>query len=91
MNKGRNKEKLVEALAVVVEQQYCKIPWSQKVDSQFKDYISITRDTGSTKYTNATDSEHDDHISAAYFCFADFMAPEIAVPYIGVFGGIKHK
>lgn len=86
---GRNKEKLVESLAVVVEQQYCKIPWSQKVDSQFKDYISITRDTGSTKYSNATDGEHDDHVSAAYFCFADFIITEITAPYVGYLGEIQ--
>lgn len=88
---GVNKEKLVENLAVIVEQQYCQIPWSQEVENQFKDYISITRKTGSTQYTNASNDGHDDHISAAYFCFADFQAPAMTTPYIGIFGGVKHK
>lgn len=86
---GRNKEKLVENLAVIIEQQYCQIPWSQSIENQFKDYISIPRDTGTTKYTNATTKGHDDHISAGYFCFADFMIPEVTLPYVGIVGGIS--
>jgi hypothetical protein len=85
---GGNKEKLVENLAVIVEQQYCQIPWSQKVETQFQDYTSVTRESGSTKYSNATDSGHDDHVSAAYFCFSDFMIAEITLPWVGIMGGV---
>ena len=86
---GLNKEKLVEAFSVVVEQQYCKIPWSQKVESQLKDYIGVTRESGTTKYSNSTDAGHDDHVSAGYFCFADFMLPEIVLPWVGAISGVN--
>lgn len=86
---GLNKEKLVEGFAVVVEQQYCQIPWSQNVENQLKDYVGVTRESGTTKYSNATSKGHDDHVSAGYFCFADFMLPEITLPWAGIIGGVK--
>ena len=49
---GSNKAKLVENLAIVVEQQWCQIPWSQEAENQFKDYVSISRESGNDKYKN---------------------------------------
>lgn len=86
---GNNKAKLVEDLAIVVEQGWCEIPWSQEVENQLKDYISVSRDGHSTQYKNATDSGHDDLISALYFCFSDFQLPIVNLPWVGVIGGIE--
>lgn len=86
---GGNKERLVEGLAVVVEQQWCQIPWSQEVENQFKDYISIRRKTGSTQYTNGSNDGHDDHISAAYFCFDGFTLEKETIPWVGIIGGVR--
>lgn len=86
---GRNKEKLVENLALIVEQKWCEIPYSEEIEFQFKDYVSIRRKTGTTQYSNATNDGHDDHISAAYFCFADFVVAEMALPYMGIVGGVN--
>lgn len=88
---GNNKAKLVEDLAVVVEQQWCQIPWSNEVEKQLQDYISVDRSGQSTQYHNATDSGHDDIISALYFCFSNFQSPALLVPYVGFFGGIEKK
>jgi hypothetical protein len=85
---GGNKAKLVEDLAIVVEQGWCQIPWSQDAENQLKDYISVDRDGRSTQYKNATDSGHDDIISALYFCFADFQVPAVSLPWVGLLGGI---
>ncbi len=86
---GSNKEKLVENLAVIVEQQWCQIPWSQEVENQFKDYVAIKRESGSTKYKNESSDGFDDMVSAAYFCFADFCVIEETLPFTGMMGGVK--
>lgn len=86
---GNNKAKLVEDFAVVVEQQWCQIPWSNEVEKQLQDYVSVDREGRSTQYHNATDSGHDDIISALYFCFSDFQSPALLVPWVGAFGGIN--
>ena len=86
---GNNKAKLVEDFAIVVEQGWCEIPWTQDVENQLKDYISVSRDGRSTQYRNATDSGHDDIVSALYFCFADFQLPEVTLPWVGVISGIN--
>lgn len=88
---GTNKAKLVEDFAIVVEQQWCQIPWSLEVENQLKDYISVTRDGRSTQYHNATDGGHDDIVSALYFCFADFQVPVLTLPWIGLMSGIDKK
>lgn len=85
---GRNKEKLVEDAAIVVEQGWCEIPWSQEVENQFKDYIAVHRSGQSTQYHNATDSGYDDIVSSFYFCFSDFEITESTIPWVGIMGGI---
>ena len=69
---GRNKEKLVEDFAIIVEQQYCQIPWSQETENQLKGYISVNRSGQSTQYHNGEDSDYDDIVSALYFCFSGY-------------------
>jgi hypothetical protein len=69
---GRNKERLVDDFSIVVEQQWCEIPWSQEVENQFKGYIAVNRSGHSTQYHNNDDVEFDDIISALYFCFSGF-------------------
>ena len=78
---GRNKEKLVDDFSIVVEQNWCEIPWSQEVENQFKDYVAVNRSGQSTQYHNATDSGADDLISMLYFLFANF---EIVIESSGV-------
>ena len=86
---GRNKEKLVEDYAIVVEQQWCEIPWSQETENQMKDYISVMRPGQSTQYKNSgSDSEYDDIVSALYFCFSDFDVAVATLPWVGIIGGI---
>ncbi|WP_024834167.1 hypothetical protein [Ruminiclostridium josui] len=77
---GGNKTKLVEDFALIVEQQWCEIPWSAEMEKQLQDYVSVERDGKSTQYHNMTDSNHDDLVSALYFCFADFQAPALVLP-----------
>lgn len=87
---GRNKEKLVEDFSIIVEQQWCEIPWSQEMENQLKDYISVIRPGQSTQYKNSgSDSEFDDLVSALYFCFSDFEGTAIALPWTPQMGGVK--
>jgi len=85
---GRNKEKLVEDYSIIVEQQWCEIPWSQETENQFKDYVMVLRPGQSTQYHNGSDSEFDDIISALYFGFSDFQTPALSLPWCGLIGGI---
>ena len=85
---GSNKSKLVEDLALIVEQNWCEIPYSREVEKQMQDYISVEREGRSTQYRNETNSGHDDIISALYFAFAGYQTPDDIIPYIGVIGGI---
>lgn len=84
-----NKTKLVEDFALIVEQQWCQIPWSNETEKQLQDYVSVEREGQLTKYHNATDSVHDDIVSALYFCFANFQSPVLILPWVGKMVGIK--
>jgi hypothetical protein len=85
---GRNKEKLVEDFAIVVEQQWCEIPWSQETENQLKDYIQVLRPGQSTQYHNGSDSEFDDIVSALYFSFAGYQVSVESLPWMGRMTGI---
>jgi len=86
---GRNKEKLVEDFAIVVEQQWCQIPFSQEMENQLKDYTMINRPGQSTQYKNGSSEEYDDLVSALYFCFSDFKTPVVAMPWTPQMGGVR--
>lgn len=86
---GGNKGKLVEDFAIVVEQQWCEIPWSNDVEKQLQDYVSVERNGQSTQYHNMTDSGYDDIISALYFCFSNFQSPIITIPWVGIIGSVN--
>ena len=86
---SNNKTKLVEDFAIVVDQQWCQIPWSAETEKQLQDYVSVDREGRSTQYHNATDSGHDDIVSALYFCFKDFQSPTLILPWVGVISGVK--
>jgi len=88
---GGNKAKLVEDFALVVEQQWCEIPYSLEVENQLKDYVSVERNGQSTQYHNATDSGHDDIVSMLYFLFATFESPLLALPWVGMMSGINRN
>lgn len=88
---GGNKAKLVEDFAIVVEQQWCQIPWSNETEKQLQDYVSVDRGGRSTQYHNATDSGHDDIVSALYFCFSNFQSPILALPWVGIMSGVGKK
>lgn len=88
---GRNKEKLVENFAIIVEQQYCQIPWSQETENQLKGYISVNRSGQSTQYHNGEDSDYDDIVSALYFCFSDYEIVTETLPWCGMIGSIKKR
>jgi hypothetical protein len=88
---GGNKEKLVENLAVVIEQKWCQLPWSQELENQLKDYIAINRSGRSTQYKNGSSDGYDDLISALYFCFADYTVVEDTIPFVGMMGGVNSK
>jgi hypothetical protein len=85
---GRNKEKLVDDFSIIVEQQWCEIPWSQEVENQLKGYIAVNRPGQSTQYHNGEDAEFDDIVSGLYFCFSDFESIIDVLPYVGIIGGI---
>jgi hypothetical protein len=86
---GRNKEKLVEDFAVILEQQWCQIPYSQETENQLKGYIAVNRAGQSTQYHNGEDSDYDDIVSALYFCFADFQTPDEVIPGVFLLAGAR--
>lgn len=84
-----NKAKLVEDFAIVIEQEWCQIPWSNETEKQLQDYVSEERQGRTTGYHNATESGHDDIVSALYFAFADFQSPILILPWVGAIGGVS--
>lgn len=90
---GSNKGNLVENLARVVESKLLRIlddgsEITETIKFQFGDYARTLSKNGNTiTYGNATSSSHDDHISAAYFAFAEVDTIEDSpMPFVGAIG-----
>ena len=88
---GRNKERMVENYAHLVEQAIPKYLYNDEVIFEHDDYEYKTNKNGNMVYSNASNDGHDDIISAAYFAFADFDIIEEVLPFTGLIGGLKQN
>lgn len=88
---GANKGNLVENLARIVQSKLLRVlddgsEITETIKFQFADYVR-TLSGNKITYANATSSGHDDHVSAAYFAFADIEAEESRpMPFMGAVG-----
>ncbi len=87
---GRNKEMLVEKLAVLIEQKRISYPDDELLLNELKDYEYKTV-SGRTVYSNASSDGHDDLVMAMCFAFADFDVIEETLPFTGLIGGVKQN
>lgn len=91
---GANKANLVENLSRVVESRLLRVlddgeEITETIKLQFNDYTRVFNKGGNVTYGNATNSSHDDHVSAAYFAFANLDTTiEKPMPYVGLVGVI---
>lgn len=79
---GKNKERLVENLTTLVNDDKFKIhnvsDLTEEAIRQFEDYIYSISEKGKTiVYCNGTSGMHDDAVSAAYFAVADVVVNNV--------------
>jgi hypothetical protein len=89
---GLNKERLVENLAVLVEQGVPKFAYDndiiEMVIFEFEDYEYRMTEKGRVVYSNASSDGHDDIVMACAFAFHDFVLPELQLPFVGLLGNV---
>lgn len=89
---GSNKERLVENLAMLVEQGVLQFADDndqiEQVKFEFSDYEYRLTDKGRFVYSNASSDGHDDIVMACAFCFHDFALPELEMPFVGTMGTV---
>lgn len=86
---GGNKEKLIENLALLVEQKIPKFLYNEEVIFEFNDYEYTTTAKGHIVYGNASNDGHDDIVMATAFAFNNFIMTEMTLPWVGLMGGIE--
>jgi len=85
------KEKMVNHLAMLIEQKIICYPNMEALINELKDYEYTITKTGTIKYSSSTSSRHDDLVTAMYLAYKDFNIPEMDLPFMGLFGGIEKK
>lgn len=89
---NQEKEKMVNHLALLIEQKAISYPNDPVLLSELRDYSYTTTPSGLIRYGNATKGAHDDLCTALFLAFRNFNIPEITLPYMGLLGGIgDHK
>lgn len=90
---GNNKARYVENLAVAIRSGKVQIlddgtKMVEQAKLQFKGYVrSVVK--GKTSYANASNDIHDDHVSAAYFSFAEENVDKKKYGFFGIIKSIQ--
>lgn len=82
------KEKMVNNLAMLIEQKFVTYPKHDTLINELKDYEYAISKTGTTRYSASTKSRHDDLVTALFLAFKDFNNYEMELPFVGLLGGI---
>ncbi len=85
---AQEKERLVNHLAMLIEQRLIKIPDYYPLLAELRDYQYTTTKTGHVRY-GAASSGHDDLVTALFLSMSHFNAPQLTSPYMGLLDGIK--
>jgi len=88
---NQEKEKMVNHLAMLIEQKAISYPNDPVLLAELKDYGYSISPTGNIKYGNSTKGTHDDLCTALFLCMKSYNLPEITIPWMGLLGGIKKR
>lgn len=82
-----SKEKLVNNLALLIEQQAISYPNWDALVNELKDYGYTITPNGNVKYS-ATGDKHDDLVTSLMLVYKDYNLPGIVIPWMGVIGAL---
>jgi hypothetical protein len=85
------KEKMVNNLAMLIEQKLISYPSNEVLINELKDYEYTITKTGTIKYSASTSAKHDDLVTAMMLAYKDFNTPEFALPWMGLLEGVKKR
>jgi hypothetical protein len=88
---SQEKEKMVNHLALLIEQKAISYPNNPVLIAELKDYGYTTTPSGNIKYGNSTTGTHDDLCTALFLCLKSFNLPEVTIPWMGLLSGIKKR
>ncbi len=88
---GVEKERLVNHLAMLIEQEIISYPDHEALINELKDYQYSYTKTGRISFSASSDSRHDDLVTALFLAFKDYNLSSVRLPFMGVIDGIKKK
>lgn len=82
------KAQMVNNLAFLIEQGKISYPYYEPLINELKDYEYSITAAGNIRYSASTQDKHDDLVSAMFLAYKDFNAPELALPFMGLFANL---
>ena len=85
------KERLVNHLAMLIEQETISYPDNEVLLNELKDYQYSYTKTGKISFSASSYNKHDDLVIAMVLAFKDYNMPGVVLPFMGMVEGIKKK
>jgi len=85
------KERMVNHLAMLIEQQAISYPDDDALLNELKDYQYSVTKSGLIRYSASLQRGHDDLVTAMMLAFRDYNQPQVTLPFMGVIRGIRKK
>ena len=86
---NQEKEKMVNHLAMLIEQRLICYPNFPALIAELKDYQYKFTKGGNIQYSASTSNRHDDLVTSLFLAYKDFNIPEITLPFIGLLAGVQ--
>ncbi len=82
------KEKMVNHLAMLIEQNKISYPNFPPLMEELKDYTYTITKSGGVKY-EASGMRHDDMVTALFLAMKDYNVLDFDLPFVGLLGGVQ--
>ena len=86
---NQEKEKMVNHLAMLMEQKLISYPNFPALIAELKDYQYKITKAGNTQYSASTSSRHDDLVTACMLTFKNYNIPDLTLPFMGLLAGVQ--
>ena len=83
------KEKMVNHLAMLIEQKLISYPNFPALIAELKDYRYTFTKAGNIQFSASSSRRHDDLVTALALTYKNYNIPDLAIPFVGLFDSVQ--
>jgi hypothetical protein len=83
------KEKMVNHLAMLIEQKLISYPNFPALIAELKDYRYTFTKSGNIQFSASSSRRNDDLVTAVFLAYKNYNIPDLIIPFVGLFDSVQ--